>query len=114
MLAFCANCTVSVPPAFTTIDPSIIAVAAVTAVILPMAAPRVVVRSVPTVLRADPSITVAKALNEVAVAVPPMANRTKLPAAAFAQLTGWHGRTSDHARDAAMLIWGRRVRISQA
>ena len=27
-------------------------------------------------------------------------------AARFAKLTGWQGRTSEHARDAAMLVYG--------
>ena len=30
---------------------------------------------------------------------------TKLPAATFKKLTGWAERTSNHARDAAMLVW---------
>lgn len=40
-------------------------------------------------------------------AVAPKHNRTKLEAAQFKALTGWAGRTSEHARDAAMLIFGR-------
>lgn len=40
-------------------------------------------------------------------AVAPQRNRTKLSAEAFASLTGWKGRTSVHARDAAMLVFGR-------
>lgn len=40
-------------------------------------------------------------------AVAPKRNRTKLSAEAFANLTGWKGRTSEHARDAAMLVFGR-------
>lgn len=41
------------------------------------------------------------------VKVPPKNNTTKLSAAAFARITGWKGRTSEHARDAAMLVFGR-------
>lgn len=32
---------------------------------------------------------------------------TKLDAVAFAKLTGWTERTSNHARDAACIVWGR-------
>lgn len=39
-------------------------------------------------------------------AVPPRAGMTKLDADRFARLTGWTGRTSNHGRDAAMLVWG--------
>ncbi|MBL4865283.1 MAG: hypothetical protein JKY67_02780 [Pseudomonadales bacterium] len=35
----------------------------------------------------------------------PKNNRTKLSAFEFKRLTGWAGRTNDHARDAAMLIY---------
>lgn len=37
--------------------------------------------------------------------VSPQSKGAKLDAAQFAKLTGWTGRTSEHARDAAMLIW---------
>lgn len=40
-------------------------------------------------------------------AVAPRRNRTKLSAEAFRRLTGWQGRTSQHARDAAMLVFGK-------
>lgn len=40
-------------------------------------------------------------------AVAPQRNRTKLSAGAFARLTGWKGRTNEHGRDAAMLVFGR-------
>lgn len=40
-------------------------------------------------------------------AVAPRRNRTKLSAEAFRRLVGWQGRTSQHARDAAMLVFGR-------
>lgn len=36
--------------------------------------------------------------------VPPKNNTTKLNAEQFKKITGWVGRTSEHARDAAMLI----------
>lgn len=38
--------------------------------------------------------------------VSPKAKGAKLDAAAFARLTGWTGRTSEHGRDAAALVWG--------
>lgn len=41
------------------------------------------------------------------VKVPPKYNTTKLSAAAFARITGYKGRTSEHARDAAMLVFGK-------
>ena len=40
-------------------------------------------------------------------AVPPRAGMTKLSEDAFARLTGWAKRTSNHARDAAMLVFGK-------
>lgn len=42
------------------------------------------------------------------VAVHPKNNMTKMNAQYFARLTGWKGRTSVHARDAAMLVFGRK------
>lgn len=39
--------------------------------------------------------------------IAPKNNTTKLSAPQFRALTGWAGRTSDHARDAAMLVFGR-------
>lgn len=40
-------------------------------------------------------------------AVAPKDNRTKVTPEYFRALTGWKGRTSEHARDAAMLVFGR-------
>lgn len=40
--------------------------------------------------------------------VPPRAGATKWSADTFARITGWKGRTSNHARDAALLVWGRK------
>lgn len=40
--------------------------------------------------------------------VRPDPRATKWPADRFARLTGWTGRTSSHARDAALLVWGLR------
>ena len=40
-------------------------------------------------------------------AVPPCRNVTKTTAASFARITKWKGRTSEHSRDAAMLVWNR-------
>ena len=39
--------------------------------------------------------------------IAPKHNTTKLTAAQFRVLTGWQGRTSEHGRDAAMLVFGR-------
>ena len=39
--------------------------------------------------------------------IPPAAGRTKWDADYFAKVTGWTGRTSNHARDAALLVWGK-------
>lgn len=39
--------------------------------------------------------------------IPPRKGLTKWTAEYFARLTGWKGRTSNHARDAALLVWGR-------
>ncbi len=41
-------------------------------------------------------------------ALPPRRGATKWSAEAFAKATGWQGRTSNHARDAALLVYGRR------
>lgn len=38
--------------------------------------------------------------------VSPQSKGAKVDAERFAALTGWTGRTSNHARDAAMLVWG--------
>lgn len=38
--------------------------------------------------------------------VSPKAKGAKVDAARFAKLTGWAGRTNEHARDAGMLVWG--------
>ena len=38
-------------------------------------------------------------------AVSPKAKGPKVDAERFAKLTGWTGRTNEHARDAAMLVW---------
>ena len=40
-------------------------------------------------------------------AVSPHSKGPKLDAAQFARLTGWPGRTNEHGRDAAMLVFGR-------
>ena len=39
--------------------------------------------------------------------IAPKNNYTKLTAKQFKVLTNWAGRTSDHSRDAAMLVFGR-------
>lgn len=41
------------------------------------------------------------------VAVAPRKGMTKWDAAYFAKVTGWKGRTSEHARDAALLVFQR-------
>lgn len=40
-------------------------------------------------------------------AVAPKYNVTKMTPEFFRSLTGWKGRTSEHSRDAAMLVFGR-------
>lgn len=40
-------------------------------------------------------------------AMPPAKGATKMESAFFRRLTGWAGRTSEHARDAAMIVYGR-------
>lgn len=40
-------------------------------------------------------------------AVPPRKGQTKLTSEYFQKITGWKGRTSNHARDAAILVLGR-------
>ena len=39
--------------------------------------------------------------------VPPAKGLTKWSAQTFAEVTGWQGRTSNHGRDAALLVYGR-------
>ena len=39
--------------------------------------------------------------------IPPAANATKYKSPVFKKLTGWEERTSEHGRDAAMLVFGR-------
>lgn len=48
-----------------------------------------------------------KELGVEYVMVDPRYNTTKLKAAQFKAITGWQGRTSEHARDAAYLVFGR-------
>jgi hypothetical protein len=40
--------------------------------------------------------------------LPPLKGMTKLGSESFNKITGYEGRTSNHARDAAMLIYGRK------
>lgn len=40
--------------------------------------------------------------------IKPLPGVTKWPADKFAKLTGWAGRTNEHGRDAALLVWGAR------
>jgi hypothetical protein len=39
--------------------------------------------------------------------IAPKANRTKLTADQFKAITKWQGRTNEHGRDAAMLVFGK-------
>lgn len=41
-------------------------------------------------------------------AVPPQRGATKWPAEMFNAITGWQGKSNEHNRDAALLVWGRR------
>ena len=45
--------------------------------------------------------------------VAPSRNSTKLSAEVFKRLTGWQGRTSEHSRDAAMLVFGLNANIGR-
>lgn len=47
-------------------------------------------------------------LGSPTLALKPQAGMTKWSAAAFANMTGWTGKTNEHGRDAACLIWGRK------
>ena len=40
-------------------------------------------------------------------ALPPQKGKTKWTSEYFKRLTGWQGRTSEHARDAAALVFGK-------
>lgn len=40
-------------------------------------------------------------------ALPPAKGATKIRPDYFKELTGWRGKTSEHARDAAMIVFGR-------
>lgn len=40
-------------------------------------------------------------------AIPPQKGATKWSAEYFSKVTGWSGRTSEHARDAALLVFNR-------
>lgn len=51
--------------------------------------------------------TFCEELGIVCVKVAPKNNYTKLTATQFRTLTNWAGRTSEHSRDAAMLVFGR-------
>ena len=48
------------------------------------------------------------ALGCPTLAVKPQKGGTKWDAERFAKLTGWKGRTNEHGRDAALLVWGRK------
>jgi len=76
LLTFCANWTVMVPAAFTTIVPSIVILAAATAVTSPNFVANAVTRVVPGAARVPPFFTSASAIIDVAVAVPPIATWT--------------------------------------
>ena len=51
--------------------------------------------------------TFCKELGVECRKIAPKNNTTKLSAAQFRILTHWGGRTSEHSRDAAMLVYGR-------
>lgn len=56
--------------------------------------------------------TACKLLNIPYVAVAPKDNMTKLNAKMFATYTKWKGRTNEHGRDAAMLVFQRPMKHS--
>ena len=43
----------------------------------------------------------------------PKDNKTKLNADQFSRITKWEGRTNEHGRDAAMLIFGRKLSMKE-
>ena len=45
--------------------------------------------------------------------VAPKDNKTKLNADQFSRITKWEGRTNEHGRDAAMLIFGRKLSMKE-
>lgn len=49
----------------------------------------------------------AKRIGVTYTAVPPRKGATKWGAYYFKKVTGWEGRTSNHARDAALLVFGK-------
>lgn len=44
----------------------------------------------------------------------PSSKRTKMPAYQFNLITGWKGKTNNHARDATMLVYGVNMAVAQA
>ena len=55
--------------------------------------------------------TACKVLNIPYEAIAPKQNITKLNARQFAMYTGWKGRTNEHGRDAAMLVFNRPMKV---
>lgn len=53
--------------------------------------------------------TICNVLNIPYQMVAPKDNMTKLNATQFKMFTGWEGRTNEHGRDAAMLVFKRRM-----
>jgi hypothetical protein len=43
-------------------------------------------------------------------AVAPQQNKTKIKAETFRKITGWTGRTTEHSRDAGMLVYGYKIK----
>ena len=54
--------------------------------------------------------TICKVMNIPYEAVAPKDNKTKLTSQQFKLYTGWQGTTNEHARDAAMLVYGRKMK----
>lgn len=55
-----------------------------------------------------------KRMGFEAYGVAPLAKGSKVKAADFGQITGWKTRSSQHARDAAMVAWPYRNKASKA
>lgn len=58
--------------------------------------------------------TICQRLNIECYGIEPLAKGAKVNAAQFNAITGWPGRSSQHARDAAMVAWPYRNKAAKA
>ena len=59
--------------------------------------------------KADGLVFLCEGLGINVEVVPPLRGFVKLNAITFKTITGYHGKTSEHARDAGMLVHGRKT-----